>query len=57
MSVRAPGVGQPGPFPPPENRLPTSILAGENLPPEDERLIPLTNVDESITNSTNNPNP
>ena len=45
------------PFPPPENRLPTSILAGEKLPPEDERRIPLTNVDESITNSTNNPNP
>ena len=45
------------PFPPPENRLPTSILAGEKLPPEDEQRIPLTSVDESSTNSTNNPNP
>jgi uncharacterized protein (DUF1684 family) len=27
------------PFPPPENRLPVPILAGEKLPPEEERQI------------------
>lgn len=30
------------PFPPPQNRLPTAVRAGEKLPPEDERRIPLT---------------
>ena len=30
------------PFPPPENRLATEIRAGERLPPESERRIPLT---------------
>lgn len=30
------------PFPPPENRLPVAVRAGERLPPEDERRIPLT---------------
>ncbi len=29
------------PYPPPENRLATKILAGERLPPEDEQRIPL----------------
>ena len=28
------------PFPPPQNRLPIPILAGEKLPPEDERRLP-----------------
>ncbi len=30
------------PYPPPQNRLATKVLAGEKLPPEDERRIPLT---------------
>ena len=30
------------PFPPPENRLATAVLAGERLPPEDERPFPIT---------------
>ena len=29
------------PFPPPENRLPTAIRAGEKMPPEDERQLPI----------------
>jgi uncharacterized protein (DUF1684 family) len=29
------------PFPPPENRLPRPIHAGEKLPPEDERRLPV----------------
>lgn len=29
------------PFPPPENRLPTAIRAGEKLPPEEERRLPI----------------
>ena len=29
------------PFPPPENRLPRPIHAGEKLPPEDERRLPI----------------
>ena len=29
------------PFPPPENRLPTAVEAGEKLPPESERRIPI----------------
>ena len=29
------------PFPPPENRLTTAVRAGEKLPPEGERLIPI----------------
>lgn len=28
------------PFPPPQNRLPIPILAGERLPPEDQRRLP-----------------
>ena len=35
------------PYPPPQNRLPTSILAGEKLPPENERRIPLTGMAEA----------
>ena len=30
------------PYPPPQNRLATEVLAGEKLPPEEERRIPLT---------------
>ena len=30
------------PYPPPQNRLATKVLAGEKLPPEDERRIPIT---------------
>lgn len=30
------------PYPPPQNRLATKVLAGEKLPPEDERRFPLT---------------
>jgi uncharacterized protein (DUF1684 family) len=34
------------PFPPPENRLRTAIRAGEKLPPEDERRLPVSATDE-----------
>ena len=34
------------PFPPPENRLATRVLAGEKLPPEDEQRIPLSDYEE-----------
>ena len=30
------------PFPPPQNRLPTPVRAGERLPPPEERRMPLT---------------
>ncbi len=32
------------PYPPPQNRLTTKVLAGEKLPPEDDRRIPLTSL-------------
>ena len=39
------------PFPPPENRLATAIRAGERLPPEDERRIPLTQTPSTQDNT------
>ena len=33
------------PFPPPQNRLPTPVRAGERLPPPEERRMPLTGTD------------
>ena len=33
------------PFPPPQNRLPTPVRAGERLPPPEERRMPLTGLD------------
>ena len=40
------------PFPPPENRLATSIRAGERLPPENEQRIPLAPLTQDETGAT-----
>ena len=43
------------PYPPPQNRLPTVILAGEKLPAEDERRMPLTNIPKPSFSVNTNP--
>ena len=39
------------PYPPPENRLRTALRAGEKLPPESERRMPLTAPEPPVGNS------